>query len=192
MMKIAIMNPGGKGVFLLSLALALFLGGGCAHLSPPGPAERFDRPAACGDFLDKLDAHIEGEGVRDLSSFPLPGFPYLRTNRFLTALGERLEGAEKKAAWSDWLHSLADEALTKEIAALSDAGVVLLSAVAGPAGREVLLDRAKECTAEVKNHEEARRGTMRLSSNHSPGPRSTRRFFGPSASIPSLPFPSPF
>jgi hypothetical protein len=48
-----------------------------------------DRPMACQERLHRVDEAVRRAGVTDASSFPVPGFPYLRTNRFLILMKDR-------------------------------------------------------------------------------------------------------
>jgi hypothetical protein len=102
--------------FLLSFSL---FSTGCATLFPERIPPSFERPKKCQEFFDQLDQKVDGLGVRDASSFLLPGFPYLRTSRFLSAMRERVRDEKEKEQWIQWMRSLDLKARKKEIAHLT-------------------------------------------------------------------------
>ncbi len=72
---------------------------GCASLYPrpfPSPPDSVE---GCQAFFDQLEEKVKGAGVRDASSFLIPQFPYLRTNRFISAMKNRTQDAEEKEKW---------------------------------------------------------------------------------------------
>ena len=101
--------------FLLSFFL---FSTGCATLFPERIPTSFERPRKCQEFFDQLDQKVDESGVRDASSFMVPGFPYLRTNRFLSALKERVKDENGREQWIQWVRSLDLKARRKEIARL--------------------------------------------------------------------------
>ncbi len=102
--------------FLLSFFL---LNTACATLSPERIPASFERPRKCQEFFYQLDQRVDESGVRDASSFILPGFPYLRTSRFLSAMKERVRDENEKEQWIQWMRSLDLKARKKEIAHLT-------------------------------------------------------------------------
>ena len=61
----------------------------------------------CAGWFRTLDETIDGAGVRDAEAYPIPGFPYLRVNRFLASFREQaLADATAFAAWENRLREL--------------------------------------------------------------------------------------
>ncbi|MFZ0135074.1 MAG: hypothetical protein WAK95_21235, partial [Desulfobacterales bacterium] len=112
----------------------------CAGLVPQGKAPPAGRPTQSEKFLEALDDAVTGAGVREASSHSVPGFPYLRTDRFLAAIKIRLVDEEDKRLWVAEMARLDSAARQKEIRNLPDEAVRGLSPAGGPLfDREALL-----------------------------------------------------
>jgi hypothetical protein len=89
-------------VLLILLALA-----GCAG---PRALERdlagAPEAAACLDAYARVDQVVQDAGVRDGEAHLIPGFPYLRVNRFLASFADRELDAVAFEAWVDRLNEL--------------------------------------------------------------------------------------
>jgi len=105
------------------LVTALFAGG-CASIDPYAQApmqahlERTDSVGECARLLRRVDEHIDAAGVRDAGAPRVPGFPYLRVDRFIASLVERaneLRGAGF-AAWSELMAQADRRARAAELA----------------------------------------------------------------------------
>ncbi len=105
------------------LVIALFAGG-CASIDPYAQApmrthlERADSVGECARLLQRVDELIDAAGVRDAGAPRVPGFPYLRVDRFTASLGERateLRGAGF-AAWSELMAQADRKARAAELA----------------------------------------------------------------------------
>ena len=117
----------------------------------------FQRPEQCQAFFNQLDEKVGEAGVRDASSFSIPGFPYLRTNRFLSALKEKIKGDNEKEEWVRWMQELDLKAREKEISNLPDKGVLfLVSKEAGQPDREGLFAQVKACSSRLLKHDQMR------------------------------------
>ena len=88
--------------FLLSFLLLL----GCASILSQRIPQTLERPRPCQEFFEQLDEKVREGCVRDASTFSVPGFPYLRTSRFLSALKERLKDDKARMIWSDGCRNL--------------------------------------------------------------------------------------
>ncbi len=77
-------------------------------------------PSEAADFFHRLDAAVDAAGVRDASTVGVPGFPYLRTNRFLEAMKDRVDTPDEHAAWIGRMRALDLAARQKEISNLPD------------------------------------------------------------------------
>jgi hypothetical protein len=98
-----------RSLELLLSAGAIMLTAGCAVIDEPS---RSDQPArsdrefrsadvkGCIDWFAKLDEIIDRAGVRDAEAYRIPGFPYLRVNRFLESF--RQQASNDPVAYSAW------------------------------------------------------------------------------------------
>jgi len=89
---------------LILAALALVTGCGRAIL-----ASRSDLPAsvqACLAFYGSADRLVQDVGVDDAEAARVPGFPHLRTDRFLAAMGDAPLSQVQYEAWVDRLQQL--------------------------------------------------------------------------------------
>jgi len=130
---------------------------GCASLSSRRIPVSFDRPEQCQAFFDQLDEWVRKAGVRDASSVPIPGFPYLRTNRFLAALKRTLKEGREKEAWVRGMQELDLKSRKKEIGNLPQTMLPpFLSKKTEQADREEILSRVNSCSSELLNHDQTR------------------------------------
>ena len=142
-------------------AVVVVLLAGCAsapgmfqdHLSAPAEGEQ-----ACARWYQALDRAVYDAGVHDAQYTPVPGFPYLRTDRFTAASGALAEGDAAMRAFAERLLELDLQARAFEIqnlpswngsrkAALSrtaDCGRTLLALdLARPAARQAIREQAR-------------------------------------------------
>ncbi len=87
------------------------------HLqAPEGSVER-----QCARFLNALDQAVATAGVADGEVATIPGFPYLRVDRFLASFRAEVTPGPVFEAWVDRLQALAEEGRRMEIANLPQA-----------------------------------------------------------------------
>ena len=163
---------------------------GCAGLVPRQKAALPGRPPQAEQLLTELDAAVAQAGVQDASSFKVPGFPYLRTNRFLAAMKERLVGDEQKTLWVEEMYRLDFEARKKEIQNLPNETLsVLNSKLDGIPGREALMVRTSAAAMQLFEYDriqpvffETLRGAVAVPDEYS----TSMRVFGlyPIAAVP--------
>jgi hypothetical protein len=92
-----------KSIILRMLLVALvFYSQGCATAVWHQFVADVQRPVELTQFFEQLDQQVITAGVGDASSFPVPGFPYLRSNRFLAGLQAELDTAEQFNQWVDY------------------------------------------------------------------------------------------
>lgn len=126
----------------------------CAGLAPRGKAPPAGRPTQSEKYLEALDDAVTGAGVREASSYQVPGFPYLRTDRFLAAIKTRLVDEEDKRLWVAEMARLDSAARQKEIRNLPDEAVRGLSPGGGPLfDRDALLAETSSATASLREHD---------------------------------------
>ena len=87
-----------------ALALLALLAG-CAAPASTGRLPPEDEAAACADWVARLDAVTREAGVGDGSAHRLPGYPFLRSDRFLASFAD--DAADKPAAFEAWVGRLA-------------------------------------------------------------------------------------
>jgi len=107
-----------------AILLLALLAGGCVSIDPYAQApisahlERSDDVGDCARLLRQVDQRIDAAGVRDAGAPRVPGFPYLRVDRFTASLGAaaaELRGAGF-AAWSELMAHADRQARVAEMA----------------------------------------------------------------------------
>jgi len=131
--------------FLLFFAFSII---GCASTTTHQVRQSFNRPRACEEFFERLDEKVKEAGVRDASSASVTGFPYLRTNRFLSALKERLKDDQERKEWVDWMLDINLQGREKEIRNLPEGVLPPFSL-----DREGLLVKMRSCSNELRTHD---------------------------------------
>ena len=109
---------------MVALLPAALLAAGCASVDPYTQApirehlQRGDELGDCSRLLRQVDERIDAAGARDAGRPRMPGFPYLRVDRFTASLGEaagELRGAGF-AAWSELMAHADRQARAAELA----------------------------------------------------------------------------
>ncbi len=140
----------------LSTVFSLFFILGCASLSSrpfPSPPESVEE---CQAFFDQLEEKVKEAGVRDASSFLIQGFPYLRTNRFLSALKNRTKNAGEREKWLQWMKELDLQARENEISNLPDVSIrSLQSAETIQSDPKEIYRRVESCSDKLLNRDRA-------------------------------------
>ena len=142
-----------RNFFLLCL-LVLILILGCSTLLEHRIPSLLQRPEECQEFLNHLDEKVKEAGVRDASSYPVSGFPYLRTNRFLSSLKKNLKDHQEREQWVRWMQQLDLESRKKEIRNLPDELILsLASKKVSQMDREALFAHVEYCSCKIFNHD---------------------------------------
>jgi len=140
-------------IFLPSFLLLL----NCAPFLSQRIPQALERPKACQEFFDRLDEKVEEAGVRDASVSRIPGFPYLRANRFLSALKDQLKDNKEREAWVLWMQQLDLRSRDKEINNLPDSMVLFLtSKERDRPDRQGLYGQVESCSSILRNHDQSR------------------------------------
>jgi len=146
-----------RNLFLLTLLFLLGIGG-CSTFSSQRTVPALNRPAECLQFFEHLDKKIEEKGVRNAADFPIPGFPYLRANRFLAALGHQLKGEKERDEWVRWMQNLDLEGRRTEIWNLpEDAIRSIPPKKGGEEGRENLFSQTKSCSTKLLEYDRSQK-----------------------------------
>ena len=91
----------------IGAALLLMLAAGCATVEEPFKSELESAAPAlkyCANWYQRLDAAIDSAGVRDAGGYRIPGFPYLRADRFSASFRDQVKDDPK--AFADWVGRL--------------------------------------------------------------------------------------
>ncbi|MFW6331888.1 MAG: hypothetical protein ACOC23_01160 [Thermodesulfobacteriota bacterium] len=122
-----------KSFFLLIGIGSLFLS--CAGAGfQEGPAGD-GAPSEAALFFHRLDAAVNAAGVRNASAVRIPGFPYLRADRFLEAMKDRVDTPGEHADWIDRMRARDRAARRKEISNLPDPDAILSSTAIKPVSK---------------------------------------------------------
>lgn len=87
----------------------MLLAAGCASVDQPLQSDLEMGSAeirACATWFTRLDEVTDNAGVRDAEAYRIPGFPYLRVNRFLSSFRQRAPASS--IAFSAWQNRLAE------------------------------------------------------------------------------------
>lgn len=121
----------------------------CSFITTKQIASSFVQPRDCEVFFKALEEQVQKAKVRNASSVVVSGFPYLRTNRFLTALTNQMDDESKRMEWISWMFDLNLQARETEIRNLPSEALTSLSP-----DREVLLSRMRTCSEELFQHDQ--------------------------------------
>jgi hypothetical protein len=142
-----------KSALRLFLVTFLLLEG-CSPTTMRSARSEPGRPAECEELFSRLDGVLWDANVRDASASKVPGFPYLRSNRFLAALGSRVKTEAEKRQWLDLLRRLDLEVRQKEIRNLTDADLGKVASPSGETdGRRQVLQRMSACSEQLSTHD---------------------------------------
>ncbi len=148
---------------ILFLIFFLSFFSGCASFTAQRIPRSLDRPEDCQSFLSALDERVNHSGVRDAATYPIPGFPYLRSNRFLSSIKDRIDRLGGREQWILWMQKLDLEAREKEISNLPEDVVSSFQVGQGTVPiREQLNERMKSCSAKLFGHDKAQPDFYRI------------------------------
>jgi hypothetical protein len=120
-----------KRVLLMVVGMIWIFLLGCAGPMVQKEIGAFSRDARATLFFNQLDMTVEKYGVSDASGFVVPGFPYLRSNRFLAAMKERLAYPDAGVYWADQMLKLDLKSRRKEFSNLPAAALMEISTATG-------------------------------------------------------------
>jgi hypothetical protein len=118
---------------IAAVLVALLLVIGCTGLDRRRAKDVPAEDQAARSFFASLDRLVDLHDVRDAGQFPIPGFPYLRTDRFLEAMQSRLDTPERQRLWVDRMQQADLESRRREIDNLPEAALGALSEWIGAA-----------------------------------------------------------
>lgn len=91
---------------------------GCAGTGPPRDSLQPGEETTCQGFYQALDRAVAEAGTGDAGATRMPGYPFLRVNRFLASFTDRLSDPGRYQAWVEALAGLDRQARRVEIANL--------------------------------------------------------------------------
>jgi hypothetical protein len=146
-----------NGGYRYLLVLIVLFFAGCATSNINQRVADFQRPSEYVRFFEVLDRSVGEADGKDASIFPVSGFPYLRTNRFLTGLKQDLNTDARKEQWIRWLQQLDIEARKKEIRNLPSGTVRELARDLGEEpDRQILQGRVADYSEKLLTHDQGR------------------------------------
>lgn len=124
---------------ILLILILIIVAQGCASRAVYRFERDSQRPPEYVRFFSELDTAVYQSGSRNGAYFQVSGFPYLRANRFLVSLKERLENDAQKIQWVRLMQQLDIAARKTEIQNLPAAEVQRLATAFGfEPDREIL------------------------------------------------------
>jgi hypothetical protein len=151
----AVSPAGIRGMTATALVIAgsMMLLAGCAGFQQSSRAELSTAPndvQECAAWLTSVDTAISEAGVNDAEAYRVPGFPYLRVNRFLSSFRQKA-GSDPVAfaAWQDRMREL--EARTRGYE-LENMPTAALSSI-GAGNRQDAMARVEHCAAVLAKYD---------------------------------------
>ncbi|MEE8197440.1 MAG: hypothetical protein V3T69_09715, partial [Acidiferrobacterales bacterium] len=135
-----------------------------AIVTPPADAQA--RLRTCQQFFVELDRVVRRAKVTDSQAAPVPGFPYLRMDRFLQSFRDQTVAEPAFSAWVGRLQRLAEQGRQLELANLPADRVRALQAMFSAALGEPrdLMETVRDCATQLHRRDladNARRERLR-------------------------------
>ena len=106
------------GHLVFGFLILMIITQGCASRASYQFANESRRPSDYKRFFDELDSAVYRSGTRNGAYFSVPGFPYLRADRFLVSLKDRLKSDAQRQQWVRLMQQLDLSARKTEIQTL--------------------------------------------------------------------------
>lgn len=137
-----------RPLLIVAAILTLLFTGCQTALRPPRPpADETPVVAHCREVLARVDQVVAAAGTRDTAVFPVPGFPFLRTSRFLAETAGRPAPSPAARHMLERMHALDLAARGKEILNLdTDRFRRLARDLDVSGGRRALIAFARSCS----------------------------------------------
>jgi hypothetical protein len=135
---------------LLALMFLVLFFQGCSTIGSHPYRTISERPVEYERFFKYLDKAVNEAGVRESSTFPVAGFPYLRTDRFLVGIQDRVANESQKELWVQRMRQHDLVAREKEIRNLPDSALAVLSLrLEEPLDRKSLIEKVNLYSAKL-------------------------------------------
>jgi len=139
----------------LPILVFIIVSPGCTPLVSRQFVAESERPPHCQLFFDELDGAVDADDVRDASAAVVPGFPYLRANRFLASFTDQLTTEDQKQQWVQEMHRLDLETRKKEIHNLSLSAIKAFGDRFGESfNRDALLEKTTAYSEKLLAHDQ--------------------------------------
>jgi hypothetical protein len=146
-----------KKDFFFCILILIVISQGCAGRASYQFVNKSLRPSEYSLFFEKLDRAVYRSGTRNGAFFAVPGFPYLRADRFLVSLKDRLKNDAQKYQWVRLMQKMDLSARETEIQTLPDREVEKLAASFGLlADRSILQEKAISFSDKMLAHDRLR------------------------------------
>jgi hypothetical protein len=135
--------------FNAALAILMMFIAGCAAVEQPqGRDSATQAPAVedCTRWFARLDETVDRAGVRDAAAYRIPGFPYLRADRFSASF--RNEAKDDPAAFKAWVDRLRNLDATARAYELRNLPAHLLGSLEVPA-KNAATAKTDACAADL-------------------------------------------
>ena len=103
----------------------------------------------CAAVVETVHDAVAAAGVSNAAAVSVAAAPFLRANRFFSAMGERVRTAEQIAAWAGWMRQMDRSARPGEIAALNRAERLRLARAIDASSAAASISERYETCAEV-------------------------------------------
>lgn len=146
-----------KFKYLLLCGIAALILNGCASKIPQYYSDRALAPESATSFYHHLDQQIRSDKINTTLGNNIDGFPYLRTNRFLTYLKKQLHSDLQKKQWVTHLQNYDLMARTSEIKSLPGSSVKILAkklALPGNPSHQDLINLLNQYSNQLKAHDQ--------------------------------------
>jgi hypothetical protein len=120
-----------KTDLIFSILILIIVTQSCASRASYQFVNESLRPSVYSRFFEELDSAVYRSGTRNGAYFAVPGFPYLRADRFLVSLKHRLKNDAQKVQWVRLMQQLDLSARKTEIQTLPASEVEKLAAAFG-------------------------------------------------------------
>lgn len=134
------------------IAAAVLCVAGCATLQDPQRANLAapaDDVAGCASWYRSLDRQIDAAGVHDAGAWRVPGFPYLRADRFTASFADR--AAADAGVFPDWVARMRELDALGRIAELENLPQAALDALG--VGHAGAVERTAACARTLADHD---------------------------------------
>jgi hypothetical protein len=154
-----------NGLALRTLLVVLPLGG-CATFDlsrEPRPVAVERSTSQCGEWMASVDKAVAEAGVVDAGAYRVPGFPYLRMDRFVASYAQQASRDDAMfAAWAQGARALDREGRSIELRNLPAVDLTKI----GAGTPEEIRARTEKCAGELMNADLAEPGMReRLAAN---------------------------
>ncbi|MEH6471936.1 MAG: hypothetical protein V7752_11850 [Halopseudomonas sp.] len=104
---------------LAGAVLTALIGCSSSQTTPSATTQTFELERDCSPLLEQLDQQIRSAGLADPMAYPIPRYPYLRSNRLLASFSDQLDNDLNVEGWYQQLYQLGRNARQLELTNLN-------------------------------------------------------------------------